>query len=68
MNAAWHLAHPMPKKPSAKQRLVWHLAHQRHCDCRELKPAQLAKLRVEAKKPGAPAKAAAKFRPSRAGA
>jgi len=66
MNAAWHLKHPMPKNPSAEQRLKWHLAHQGKCDCRELTAAQLARLRAEAKKAAPRAKAAAKFpRPKR---
>ena len=44
MNATWHHRHPMPEKPTPIDRLEWHLAHQRACDCRELTRAALEKL------------------------
>ena len=34
INAEWHKANPMPKKPTEDQRLEWHLAHLQHCHCR----------------------------------
>ena len=33
INAAWHRAHKMPKNPTEKQRLAWHIGHARHCSC-----------------------------------
>lgn len=44
MNTHWHSNHRMPEKPTPLQRLDWHLAHQRSCDCRELTPQALKKL------------------------
>ena len=44
MNASWHLTHRMPSKATPLQRLEWHLAHQRSCDCRELTPQAKKKL------------------------
>ena len=35
INAEWHLAHPMPKRPTDEQRIEWHLEHARNCTCRE---------------------------------
>ena len=46
LNREWHLAHPMPKNPSFKQRVKWHLEHQKHCQCREIP----IKLKNEMKK------------------
>lgn len=40
INKAWHLAHIMPKKPTVDQRIDWHIAHSRHCGCREM-PASI---------------------------
>jgi hypothetical protein len=49
MNTTWHRAHPMPKKPSAAQRLTWHLQHAKACDCRTLTTAALRNLRALAR-------------------
>lgn len=40
LNAAWHEANPMPKKPTKAQRLSWHQAHVKNCGCRPM-PATL---------------------------
>jgi hypothetical protein len=40
LNAEWHLAHPMPKKPSLGQRIAWHSEHAKFCACRPV-PAKL---------------------------
>lgn len=45
MNAIWHKTHRLSAKATPKQRLRWHLAHQKACDCRELTAAMLQKLR-----------------------
>ncbi len=50
INKAWHLTHKMPAKPTAKQRLQWHLAHAKNCQCRKLEAEFLAKLKKLAKK------------------
>ena len=45
INAGWHKRNPMPPHATATQRLRWHVAHAKLCDCRKLTPAALAKLR-----------------------
>jgi len=41
INKEWHLKHRMPKNPSQKERLKWHLEHSKHCSCRPI-PEKLA--------------------------
>jgi hypothetical protein len=48
LNKEWHLRHVMPKNPTIDQRIEWHLAHHKHCACREIPP----KLIEEMKKRG----------------
>jgi hypothetical protein len=43
LNAEWHERHPMPKNPTTKQRLSWHMDHERNCACRPM-PASLRAL------------------------
>ena len=35
INAAWHKAHKMPKRPTLEERIAWHHAHEQHCQCRK---------------------------------
>lgn len=46
LNKEWHLAHPMPKKTTQRQRIEWHLEHAKNCSCRVIP----AKLKEEMKK------------------
>jgi hypothetical protein len=49
LDAAWHRAHPMPKRPTVEERLAWHREHAAHCGCRPVPPrlaALLAKLQA----------------------
>jgi hypothetical protein len=46
LNKEWHLAHPMPEKPTTEQRLAWHIEHARQCGCRDIPE----KLKAEIKK------------------
>jgi len=46
LNTEWHLAHPMPKNPTLKQRIDWHLEHAKNCGCRKIS----GKLAEEMKK------------------
>ncbi|MFZ5710035.1 MAG: hypothetical protein ACOY4T_10180 [Pseudomonadota bacterium] len=39
INADWHRLHPMPKNPTDRERMVWHLAHARECGCRAIPDA-----------------------------
>jgi len=41
MNAAWHKAHRMPARAALDDRVRWHVAHEKACDCREM-PASIA--------------------------
>ena len=43
MNVEWHRDNRMPKNASTRQRLAWHLEHQRFCQCRPI-PARLKQL------------------------
>jgi hypothetical protein len=47
INKNWHLKNKMPKNPTAKERLTWHLEHAKNCDCRVLTKEFLAKLKKE---------------------
>jgi len=38
LNAEWHREHPMPTRASLAQRVAWHQAHARVCDCRPIPP------------------------------
>jgi hypothetical protein len=44
INAAWHLAHSMPKNPTPQQQAEWHYEHALHCGCREITPSIAALL------------------------
>lgn len=47
INASWHSKHPMPERPTPAQRLTWHEAHAKHCDCRPFTDDMRAKLERE---------------------
>ncbi|MCB1152969.1 hypothetical protein KDL45_04910 [bacterium] len=40
INAEWHAKHVMPKNPTTRQRIEWHIEHAKHCACRPI-PAKL---------------------------
>lgn len=41
LNKEWHLAHPMPYKPTPEQRFAWHVEHAKNCNCHKM-PAKIA--------------------------
>lgn len=43
INKEWHKENKMPKNPSTRQRLKWHLTHAKECACRPM-PAKLQRL------------------------
>jgi hypothetical protein len=45
INTAWHSKNPMPANPTLDQRVRWHLAHAKHCDCRPVPASIRAALR-----------------------
>lgn len=47
LNAEWHKKHPMPKNPTVRQRVDWHLEHNKNCGCR---PGLPEKLKSEMRK------------------
>jgi len=36
VNASWHERNPMPRNPTKKERVEWHLAHVKECGCRKV--------------------------------
>lgn len=46
INKEWHEKHRMPKNPTIEQRIEWHLAHAKNCQCRPIS----GKLAEELKK------------------
>jgi hypothetical protein len=45
LNRDWHLAHPMPKRPTEAERIAWHLAHAAACACRPIPPRLAERMR-----------------------
>ena len=43
-NATWHAKHPMPKNPTKRGRVEWHLAHAKECGCRPIPTSLSADL------------------------
>jgi hypothetical protein len=37
INKEWHLENKMPKRPTLDQRVEWHVAHAKNCNCRKVK-------------------------------
>jgi hypothetical protein len=49
INSTWHKNQPMPPRPTAEQRLRWHLGHAEACGCRKLSGTMLKELRRRAR-------------------
>jgi len=45
INKEWHLKNRMPKNPSQKERMEWHIEHSKNCDCRRPTEKLLAKIK-----------------------
>jgi len=43
INESWHSEHKMPKNSTLNQRVSWHKAHEKNCDCRVM-PENLRKI------------------------
>jgi hypothetical protein len=37
INKQWHLGHRMPKNATLTQKIKWHTAHSKNCNCRNSK-------------------------------
>jgi hypothetical protein len=48
LNREWHLKNRMPLNAKFEERVKWHLAHQKNCECRSIPE----KLLEEMKKKG----------------
>lgn len=48
INKEWHLKNRMPKNATFEERVKWHLAHEKNCDCRPMPQKLLAE--IEARK------------------
>ncbi len=44
INREWHLKNKMPKNPTLEQRIAWHQAHEKYCNCRPIPDKLLAKM------------------------
>jgi len=53
INKLWHAQHAMPKNPSLQQRMDWHLAHNKECNCRPIPQGILKALQNQAQNPSA---------------
>jgi hypothetical protein len=51
MNRLWHEKHKMPKNPTARQRIDWHVAHAANCACRPIPPGVVALMAADGKQP-----------------
>jgi hypothetical protein len=47
INKEWHLVNKMPKNPTPKQRLDWHIAHSQNCLCRPFSDEMRYKLEAK---------------------
>ena len=47
INKEWHQSNKMPKNPTIEQRIEWHLAHIKNCDCRDIPEKLKENLRAQ---------------------
>lgn len=47
INKEWHLKNKMPKNPSFEERVKWHLAHQKNCQCRPIPEKLLEEMKAK---------------------
>jgi hypothetical protein len=45
MNKDWHKANMMPQKASLEERIRWHVAHAKICECRPIPVGVLAEIK-----------------------
>jgi hypothetical protein len=51
MNVTWHRKHRMPPRATLAQRVRWHVAHAKHCNCRPMPKTVQAALRAAGRAP-----------------
>jgi hypothetical protein len=45
INKVWHRKNKMPENPTEEQRLKWHIAHNKNCNCRPIPVNLLEKIK-----------------------
>jgi hypothetical protein len=45
INKEWHLKNKMPKNAKFEERVKWHLAHQKNCNCRPIPEKLLSEMK-----------------------
>ncbi len=45
INKEWHEKNRMPKNPTFEERVKWHLAHQKNCQCRPIPEKLLQEMK-----------------------
>ncbi len=45
INKEWHAKHKMPKNPSDKEKIQWHLEHEKNCSCRVMSETLRKKMK-----------------------
>ncbi len=47
INKEWHLKNKMPKNAKFEERVKWHLAHQKNCNCRSIPEKLLNEIKTK---------------------
>jgi hypothetical protein len=45
INKEWHVKNKMPKNAKFEERVQWHLAHQKNCNCRPIPEKLLEEMK-----------------------
>jgi len=51
INKDWHVKHKMPKNATFEERVEWHYAHQKNCNCRPIPENLLAEIKQKKSNP-----------------
>lgn len=46
LNIEWHSVHRMPVNAILQQRIVWHIEHQKNCNCRPIPEKILLEIKL----------------------
>lgn len=47
INKEWHEKNKMPKKAKFEERVIWHLAHSKNCNCRPMPEKILNEMKMK---------------------
>jgi hypothetical protein len=45
INKEWHEKNKMPENAKFEERVIWHLAHQKNCNCRPIPDKLLSEMK-----------------------